>query len=532
MNLKNNVEQLKAFMLVANQLILKLPTQLLLYVGGVGGTGKSHIIKSIVMLFERLDRKKELKLGAPTGIAATLIGDQTLHSLTLQSPNSSKKVNYAALAQIWGEVKFLVVDEISMVGAAFMDQLSLRMRHGKGADLVDRERPFGGIHVVFMGDFGQLDPPKQYPLFSYVLVKSPSFSESRNNSKISALNGAFLWRLVTNVILLTKNVRQADDPSYSDFLSRLRIQKCLRISAPGDHDDLRYVSSRLLLNLQKQPEVLEKFWNAPIIVGSKFLRDGLNRRLVEYHARRQNSEVAEYYSLDKIRGAEPSSDELRKKLWDIESNVHHDAFGRLQLFTGMKVMLTENLAFDNGVVNGSEGILIEIKYEEVRGRRFATVAYVQIKGCNINAPGESDPDVVPIFPSNSSVGCSHIIHPGLTNMSFRRTQLPLVPTYAYTDYKSQGRTLERIIVDLASANGQGAYVMLSRVKSLSGLVILRWFPPTKIYGRMSEDLRNELKRLSLLEVATSTNTHTTLYSRRNALEATQVQDNHEELATE
>lgn len=510
MNLEGNPEQLRAFKLVANQLILRTSPQLLLYVGGVGGTGKSHVIKCIVMLFKRLNRLKELSLGAPTGTAATSIGGQTLHSLILSGPNGKgRKINQGLLADIWCEVSFLIVDEVSMVGAPFLDELSLRIRMGKGADPSNREKPFGGINVIFMGDFGQLEPAKQYSLFSHKLVKNPSYSESRSSYGIEAMNGAFLWRLVSHVIELKKNVRQGNDLAYASFLQRLRVRKCFKRKVPGQADDEEYLNSRLLSKLQMQPEALEKFWDTPIIVGSRVVRDALNARLVEYHAGRQGMEVSLYYSRDTVKRRTPSSS-LQKLLWEIPSAKNFDAFGYIPMFIGMKVMVTENIAFDNGIVNGSEGTLVELKYEEFEGRRYATVAFVCIKGSGINAPGEEDSDVVPIFPSASSVQCTEIFHPELKTQSFRRRQLPLIPAYAYTDYKSQGRTLERAIVDLATAHGQGAYVMLSRVKSLTGLVILRWFPSSKIHGNLSEDLRNELERLNKLEITSTTQITTQL----------------------
>ncbi len=74
--------------------------------------------------------------------------------------------------------------------------------------------------------------------------------------------------------------------------------------------------------------------------------------------------------------------------------------------------------------------------------------------------------------------------------SVTRKQLPLLPAYSYTDFKSQGRTLDRAIVDLYTARGQGVYVMLSRVKTLKGFAIMRWFPSTKIFQRLSEDMRD------------------------------------------
>ena len=81
-------------------------------------------------------------------------------------------------------------------------------------------------------------------------------------------------------------------------------------------------------------------------------------------------------------------------------------------------------------------------------------------------------------------------------MTVCRKQLPLVLAYAYTDYKSQGRTLERAVVDLASASSmQSVYVMISRVKTMEGLAVLRWFNPGKIYQRHPQDLRDEFVRI-------------------------------------
>jgi hypothetical protein len=57
-----------------------------------------------------------------------------------------------------------------------------------------------------------------------------------------------------------------------------------------------------------------------------------------------------------------------------------------------------------------------------------------------------------------------------TKYTARRKQLPLIPAFAFTSHNSQGRTLERACIDLASCTTiQSAYVMLSRVKLLKGL---------------------------------------------------------------
>ncbi|KAJ6515714.1 hypothetical protein C8R45DRAFT_762177, partial [Mycena sanguinolenta] len=67
------------------------------------------------------------------------------------------------------------------------------------------------------------------------------------------------------------------------------------------------------------------------------------------------------------------------------------------------------------------------------------------------------------------------------------TQLPLNPAFAFTSHNSQGRTLGTACIDLASCVSiQSAYVMLSRLKSLKGLCILRPFRLEVIQNHISE----------------------------------------------
>ena len=116
---------------------------------------------------------------------------------------------------------------------------------------------------------------------------------------------------------------------------------------------------------------------------------------------------------------------------------------------------------------------------------------------------DAEDDIVPIFPVSSTFLWMRRTEAGTDHCSVSRTQLPLLPTYAYTDYKAQGRSLGIAIVDPASASTlQGVYVMLSRLKNMNGLAILRQFPETKINQRLSQELRDELRRLQLLNEET------------------------------
>ncbi|TFK91096.1 hypothetical protein K466DRAFT_446434, partial [Polyporus arcularius HHB13444] len=68
-----------------------------------------------------------------------------------------------------------------------------------------------------------------------------------------------------------------------------------------------------------------------------------------------------------------------------------------------------------------------------------------------------------------------------------------------TAHKSQGQTFSRVIVDLQSCTGTEApYVMLSRAKSLDGVIVLRPFKFSKITCNQSGDIRKEVVRLDIL----------------------------------
>src|SRR5262249_14422236 len=82
--------------------------------------------------------------------------------------------------------------------------------------------------------------------------------------------------------------------------------------------------------------------------------------------------------------------------------------------------------------------------------------------------------------------------------NFQRLQLPLTPAFAFTDYKCQGRTLQKAVVDLAeSKSSTGLYVMLSRVQRLSDLLVLRPFNESLLDMKIPAALHEELKRLEV-----------------------------------
>jgi hypothetical protein len=153
------------------------------------------------------------------------------------------------------------------------------------------------------------------------------------------------------------------------------------------------------------------------------------------------------------------------------------------------------------------------------GNRYAVCAYVHIPGSRLQAP-QLEYEVVPILPirTNFTYRAESPIEDddrpdngkggkkkNKMGISFNisRLQLPLLPAYAFSDYKIQGQSLTNIIIDLQGCRSlQSAYVMLSRAKSLKGVAIMRWFDPGKIYKALPQQFRDEFLRLHNLDEAT------------------------------
>ena len=86
--------------------------QIIAYIGGPGGTGKSQVIKAIVAFHKKIKRKRTLKLTAYTGTAAKLIGGSTCDTLfSLSNYNKSKEtVNKSTLEKTFEGVNTVIVD--------------------------------------------------------------------------------------------------------------------------------------------------------------------------------------------------------------------------------------------------------------------------------------------------------------------------------------------------------------------------------------------------------------------------------------
>jgi ATP-dependent exoDNAse (exonuclease V) alpha subunit len=122
-----------------------------LFVTGRAGTGKSTLLRCLRDLVA-----SEMVIVAPTGLAAVNVGGQTIHSFFGFPPRliRADDIRRSRNGRIMRRLKFLVIDEVSMVRSDLMwaiDQ-SLRVNRGRPRE------PFGGVRLAMFGDLHQLPP--------------------------------------------------------------------------------------------------------------------------------------------------------------------------------------------------------------------------------------------------------------------------------------------------------------------------------------------------------------------------------------
>ena len=138
--------------------------RLRLLIHGPGGCGKSVVTKAAAHMLRQ--GGKGIVLAAPTGVAAFNVNGITLHSsLLLPVENQSygkvcdvplpRGEHLALLQSFWKHVDVLMVDELSFVSSGLLDRIDQHLCLARDMPYL----PFGGLHIIFIGDLYQLPPP-------------------------------------------------------------------------------------------------------------------------------------------------------------------------------------------------------------------------------------------------------------------------------------------------------------------------------------------------------------------------------------
>jgi ATP-dependent exoDNAse (exonuclease V) alpha subunit len=388
-----------------------------LFVTGRAGTGKSTLLVGLKeMLVE------EAIVLAPTGLAAVNVGGQTIHSFFALPPRLIRPddIRRSRNGRLMRRLKFLIIDEVSMVRSDLMwaiDQ-SLRVNRGRPRE------PFGGVRLALFGDLHQLPP----------VVNEAELAEHLEGQ----YGGPFFFSIAalregagTALIELSQVFRQKDE-ALIGVLNRVR-------EGDAGMDDLGILNARvrpIRTLAEGEPYVILTPTNAAAgRINAAYLA-ALPGEPLFYRA----TTTGEF-----SQAAQPTEELLALK-------------------RGAKVMLLRNDG-DRRWVNGTiarisrleeQRVFIDVGGEEheIEQASWETRRYAYDK---------AEEKIV-----ETVVG------------TFR--QFPVRLAWALTIHKSQGLTLDRVYIDLGRgtfAHGQ-AYVALSRCRTLDGLALARQLRPSDI----------------------------------------------------
>lgn len=388
------------------------------FITGRAGTGKSTLLS----YFQQNTNKKVAVL-APTGVAALNVRGQTIHSFFGFKPNVTldkiKKISSSrGSSNIYKKIDTIVIDEVSMVRADLLDCVDKFLRlNGPKSKL-----PFGGIQMIFIGDLHQLPPvvTKNEKEVFKTLYESPYFYSAK----------VFEF-LDVEFIELDKIYRQHDQ-KFIDLLGAIRNKTVT-------DKDMQLLNSRVAPDFEPDPEEF----------------------FVYLTTTNKGAEEINEQQLSKLKGKTYIFNGAIKGEF---GNDYLPTASKLKVKVGAQIMLLNNDSLGRWV-NGSIGRIIDI-YEDVLEfedkKEYVIVAEL------------SDGREVEITPHTWEIFHLYVDGDKLKSQTIGKfTQYPIMLAWAVTIHKSQGKTFDKVIIDIgrgAFAHGQ-VYVALSRCTCLDGIIL-------------------------------------------------------------
>ena len=482
------------------------PPQRLMIVHGQGGTGKSALLNAISTSFEKENASAMLAKTAMSGVAASIVGGQTLHSwaaLPVQPPTTdswlthpNKRIGKRRQDNI-GNVLWLTVDEKSMLTTPNLHLLSKTMGVVRsGLETIHPTLPFGGVNTILLGDFHQFPPIRSKRNALYYAA------HEKDNARL----GRSLYEQFDIVIKLEEQMRVRDQV-WQDILRRSRTGDCTG-------EDIAEIRKLILTNPQCEvPNFSESPWDDAVLVTPRNgVRTFWNEQMLDSHCRKTGEVHYIFYARDRYKDRVLSQQE-RLTVAHMKLEQTANLPNKVDLAVGMKTMVLQNIATHADLANGSRGIITDIilhpdesAVPDAHNKVYlqhppAAVLFFPHTGSKVQIPGLPK-GVIPIFPSHNTFTLE-----GRRRITVHRQQLPITAAYAFTDYKAQGQTMECIIVDLAKPpsgafTGFAVYVALSRSRGRPTIRLLRDFDENLFTEHPSEELRREDIRLSMLEKKT------------------------------
>ena len=390
-----------------------------LFITGRAGTGKSTLLG----LFRSTTRKKCVVL-APTGVAALNVQGQTIHSF-FGFPGKffgPEEIYRRKDRRVYENLEVLIIDEISMVRADLFDNMDRFLRMNRA-----NPQPFGGVQVFLFGDMFQLppvvsSPEEQFHFQSY--YDSPYFFSAK----------VFQDGFECQMIELNKVYRQ-------EARHFIRLLDAVR-KGEIDFDDFQELNERHIPNFKTHESYIT-------LSSRNALVDALNEKELRHLVTPECLFVAETTGV-----FDPKQ---------VQTDVN------LRLKLGAQVMFIKNDP-KREFVNGTIGKIIRLTYNNIT---------VQINERGIEKEIEVEKQSWEMIRYKMADDNANNIS---TEIIGTFKQYPLRLAWAITIHKSQGKTFDKVIIDLGTGAfevGQ-TYVALSRCRTLGGIVLKQPLRPNDI----------------------------------------------------
>lgn len=397
-----------------------LKTGVNVFLTGEPGSGKTYLVNKYASYLR--GKGIDMAVTASTGIAATHINGMTIHSwsgiqikkaLTKQDLHKIATSKY--ITKRVNRAKVLLIDEISMLPPRTLTMVDMVCR-----EIKQDQSPFGGMQVIFSGDFFQLPPVMDN--IDALSSKQIDYIDSYEvtNGVTFAFDSPAWIKSEPVSCYLTEQHRQEDD-QYLSILSAIR------------HDSFN--DNHLGVLKTRQVNIHSVPLKVPRLYSHNSSVDSLNINALN----KINSKSFDFLMTG--RGPEPLISKLK------DGCLSPDV---LILKSGASVMFTKNNqkeGFANGTLGEVVGFVKDSNYPIIKTRNGKEII---------------------VEPMEWTIDEGDKVLAGIT-------QIPLRLAWAITVHKSQGMNLDEAVIDLAGVfeYGQG-YVALSRVRRLSGLYLCGW----------------------------------------------------------
>ena len=515
-------------------------------VHGGPGTGKSYVLNLIrQQLFEDIlqwkqgDQFQVVTLQAV--MANDLNGDTIHHAFGLNwQGTGDERISGHRLLDLSVQalrLRWLIIDEISMVSAELLARLELRCRElvrdlapGKYAKERANARPFGGLNVILAGDLWQLPPPRgtflgevpwewltqgrtkkvAHTIHGQELVWGESKSGIQGvtqlvecertkdvwlqtaqneirNSSLSNTNHAFLHGFDT-AVPGSWNGREleCDNGSCQQLWARKARPSAIRQSECCVCREERQSKIRVI---DHQAETPAQFATAKAIFATNAVKYHVNKLRAQAWASAAGKQLHYAIAKDRISSAalREKPDVGKEKLTWLQ---RHDQdcgslYGILPLCVGMPVVATDHLDRDRGILRGCPGKVIGWVWQqpsETKNNQERTQIWNELPGCILvqfetketwHVDGMAAENVFPVAPQKKP----WYLDKGRRRPMLRvtRKQFPLAPGFAATAHAAQ----EGVVMDMhigEAGDPLTAYIALTRVRNRLGLFVYRPFP--------------------------------------------------------